>query len=220
MHYKKIFFFTLSLYCIDFTSLQAQTVKDIDGNAYHTVDLGTQVWMVENLKVTHYNNGENIPNITDGEAWSNLTTGASCSYDNKVANSKVYGTIYNWFAIIDNRNVCPSGWHVPTDAEWTVLTNYLGGESIAGAKLKEKGTTHWKRPNTGATNESGFSALPGGFRNYDGIFYDRGYYGFWWSATKGKTGVAWGRGMYYFYGDVNRDYNEMTDGFSVRCLRD
>jgi uncharacterized protein (TIGR02145 family) len=220
MYYVKVLSFVFSIYCFYISNLQAQTVKDIDGNIYHTLSLGQQEWMLENLRVTHYSNGENIPRIPDSQMWSNLTSGALCSYDSSLINLKLYGEIYNWFAVSDARNVCPSGWHVPSDAEWTVLTDYLGGENIAGGKLKEKSTAYWKRPNSGATNESGFLALPGGFRNYDGIFYDRGYYGFWWSATKAKSGVAWGRGLYYFYGDVNRDYNEMTDGFSVRCVRD
>jgi uncharacterized protein (TIGR02145 family) len=144
------------------TDVETNTVTDIDGNIYHTVTIGTQVWMVENLKTTKYRNGDPIPNVT-GNAWAALTTGAYCWYNNDAATYKAtYGALYNWYAVADSRNIAPTGWHVPTDAEWTTLTTFLGGESVAGGKLKETGTNHWTSPNTGATNETGFTALPGG----------------------------------------------------------
>ena len=208
----------ICLFLICVCGLQAQNVKDIDGNLYHAVIIGDQTWLSENLKVTHYSNGEDIVYIENGNKWSRQNHGAYCVFDSIYSNKKTYGLLYNWFAVIDKRNVCPAGWHVPSDAEWTELTNFLGGELTAGAQLKENGTKHWKSPNSKANNEADFTALPGGFRNYDGIFYDIGYYGFWWTSTKESAGLAWGRGMYYFFGDVNRDNNEVSDGFSVRCV--
>ena len=195
------------------------SITDIDGNTYKTVTIGTQTWMAENLKVTKYNDGIAIPNVTDNTAWRELTTGALCDYDNTPSNSETYGKLYNWHAV-NTGKLCPTGWHVPSDAEWTELTDYLGGTSDAGGKLKETGTTHWNSPNTGATNETGFTALPGGYRNFDGTFYGVGTYGFWWSATEGSADSAWGRSMYYNGSYVGRDYNGKELGFSVRCLRD
>ena len=148
----------------------AATVTDIDGNVYHTVTIGTQTWMVENLKTTRYRNGEAIPNITDNASWAALITCAYCDYNNIPSNSITYGKLYNWYAVNDSRNIAPMGWHVSTDAEWTTLTTFLGGTSIAGGKLKENGTIHWNSPNVGATNETGFSALPGGYRLNSGFY--------------------------------------------------
>jgi uncharacterized protein (TIGR02145 family) len=196
------------------------TVTDIDGNIYHTVVIGTQTWMLENLKVTHYRNGDAIPNVTDGAEWIGLLTGAYCDYDNTPDNSTTYGKLYNWYAVNDSRNLCPSGWHVPTDTEWTTLTDYLGGIDVAGGKMKETGTTHWNTPNTGATNESGFTALPGGGRNYYGTFdviYDNGG---WWSVTSDDLTHAWSRYVYYLDETVTRNNNTKTSGWSVRCIKD
>ena len=207
---------------MSFTTLDGSTgtVTDIDGNVYHTVTIGTQVWMVENLKVTHYRNGDPIPNVTDNTAWSNITTGAYCNYNNDANNVTIYDRLYNWFTVNDSRNIAPTGWHVPTDAEWTTLTTFLGGASIAGGKLKETGTTHWLTPNEGATNETGFTALPGGGRFYNGAFFNIGYNGNWWSATEFNASYAWNRYMNYNNSNVYRyDFNKEL-GFSVRCVRD
>jgi uncharacterized protein (TIGR02145 family) len=195
------------------------TVTDIDGYLYHTVTIGTQVWMVENLKTTKYRDGTSIPKVTENNAWGNLTTGAYCDYNNTPSNSATYGKLYNWYAV-NTGKLCPTGWHVATDAEWTTLTTFLGGESIAGDKLKETGITHWNSPNTGATNETGFTALPGGYRLYDGPFYSIGYYGYWWSATEDNATHAWSRNMSYNSSDVDRNANNKELGFSVRCVRD
>jgi uncharacterized protein (TIGR02145 family) len=195
------------------------SITDIDGNTYKTVTIGTQTWMAENLKVTKYNDGIAIPNVTDNTAWRELTTGALCDYDNTPSNSETYGKLYNWHAV-NTGKLCPTGWHVPSDAEWTELTDYLGGTSDAGGKLKETGTTHWNSPNTGATNETGFTALPGGYRSYDGTFLNFGIYGYWWSATENLTSNAWGRTMSYRVSSVYRNSNDKELGFSVRCLRD
>ncbi len=177
--------------------------------------------MAENLKTTKYRNGETIANVTDGAAWAALSTGAYCCYNNDVANKAVYGGLYNWYAVADARNIAPSGWHVPTDSEWTTLTTYLGSESIAGGKLKETGTAHWYSPNVGATNASGFTALPGGGRLYnDGTFHGVGGNGYWWSSTEGDAIFAWGR--YFGYGSAHAylDYDYKQYGFSVRCIQD
>lgn len=142
---KVLFFlFLILLSCNknDNISVVKKEVKDFDGNVYDTVVIGTQVWLVQDLKVTHYQNGDPIPNVTDGTNWSSLTSGAYCDYDNAPSNSTIYGKLYNWFTVRDSRNICPSGWHVPTDAEWETLINHLGGSEVAGCKLKEQGTEH------------------------------------------------------------------------------
>lgn len=194
-------------------------VTDVDGNVYNTVIIGTQLWMVENLKVTHFRNGDAIPNVTDATTWSNLTTGAYCDYANTPANSNDYGKIYNFYAVSDSRNICPTGWHVPSDAEWSVLTNYYSGESIAGASLKETGYSHWQTPNIGATNVSGFTALPGGYCDYSGNFQNIGTDGYWWTSTENGD-YDWDRSIDYNSIGVTRgsDYSKL--GFSVRCLKD
>jgi len=198
---------------------QAQTVTDYDGNVYNTVTIGTQVWLQQNLKVTHYRNGNAIPNVTDNTQWSNLTTGAYCDYNNTPSYSTIYGKLYNWYTI-NTGNLCPTGWHVPSDAEWTTLTTYLGGASVAGGKLKETGTIHWLSPNTGATNEVDFTALPGGYRYLDGIFFNNGSYGDWWSTTAFNTNTSWGRNMRYSNVSVLNDYGNNNSGFAVRCVND
>jgi len=196
------------------------TITDIDGNVYHSITIGTQVWMVENLKTTHFNDGTEIPLVTDNTAWGNCTTSGYCWYKNDQASyGNIYGALYNWYTV-NTGNLCPTGWHVPTDAEWTTLTIYLGGETIAGGKLKETGTIHWSSPNTGATNETGFTALPGGFRDYDGGFKGIGDLGVWWSATDYYSVCAWGRCMGFSNSAVTRLNNDLKLGFFVRCVRD
>lgn len=198
------------------------TVSDIDGNVYNTVKVGTQTWMKENLRVTKYRNGEAIPNVTNNSSWTLLTTGAQCTYNNTVKVDSIvkFGRLYNWFAISDTRNIAPVGWHVATDADWTTLTSYLGGETIAGGKLKEVGTSNWTTPNTGASNETGFNALPGGQRIDDGSFYDIGLNGGWWSSTQFDNSNAWLRYMGFYGADVLRDNFIKSNGLSVRCVKD
>ena len=198
------------------------TVTDIDGNTYNTVQIGSQVWMIENLKTSRYRNGGLIPNVTDNTAWSNSTIGAWSYYNNAEANNAIYGKLYNWYTTLGD-TLCPTGWGVPTDAEWTTLTNYLGGESVAGGKMKTIGTTYWNSPNTGATNESGFSVLPGGYRSYDdGSFYSIRFNAVFWSATEGGShySSAWFRYLGDASGSVLRFNNDKSLGASVRCLRD
>jgi uncharacterized protein (TIGR02145 family) len=214
----------------DITFSTLATLTDIDGNVYNTVTIGTQTWMAENLKTTKYNDGTTIHNITVDATWAAANTGAYSDYSNIPANSTTYGRLYNWYAVDNNvftrgasnggKNVCPTSWHVPTDAEWLTLTTYLGGESVAGGKLKETGTTHWTTPNSGTTNETGFTALPFGNRTNDGIYLHIKDYGFWWSTTEYSTTTAWPRSMHYGTTYVNRYYSNKQFGFSVRCLRD
>lgn len=198
----------------------ATTVTDIDGNVYNTVTIGTQVWMKENLKVTKYRNGDAIPTTT-----ANIFSGESSpkyqwAYNNDENNVSTYGRLYTWYAATDSRGVCPTGWHVPTDAEWTTLTDYLRGESVAGGKMKEAGTTHWISPNVG-DNSSGFTALPGGFRVSEGPFIYMGDTGYWWSATEGEWyRYGWYRYLRYFNDYANRTADHKSYGFSVRCVRD
>jgi uncharacterized protein (TIGR02145 family) len=178
--------------------------------------------MVEGLKSTKYNDGTAIPNVTDNTAWSVLTTGAYCDYSNTPANSNTYGRLYNWFAVAstNTKNVCPAGWHVPTDAQMTTLVTYLGGETIAGGKLKETGTTHWLSPNLNATNETGFTALPGGYRSASGSFGLIGNTGFFWTSSISTASYAWYRYLYYNSGSINSGDNDQHAGFNVRCLKD
>ena len=200
---------------LSFTTLNI--VIDIDGHVYDTVTIGTQVWITENLKVIHYCNGDPIPNITDDQQWNHLTTGAYCDYDNTPGSSLTYGKLYNFYAVIDSRKLCPTGWHVPSDADWSILTAYLGGESVAGDKLKACCMNGWYGPNT-ANNETGFTALGGGFRcdycTYN-EFNDIDWNGYWWSSTWYKY-----RSMNWHGSGVSNGSESPGKGFSVRCLKD
>ncbi len=205
---------------------QTQTVtfnfvacSDPDNNHYTVVQIGTQMWMAENIKTTKYRNGDPISYLDGNTAWSNSTIGAHCYYNSDINNLTTYGRLYNWYAIYDSRNIAPIGWHVPSDAEWATLTTYLGGESVAGGKLKENCVTLWQSPNTGATNETGFSAYPGGYRNNIGIFSDIGV-GYWWSATDYFSTNAYYRTMYYNSDDVLRNFCLLNWGLFIRCVKD
>jgi len=203
----------------DDSSNASTAITDYDGNVYHSVTIGTQTWMVENLKTTHYNDGTAIPNVTDATAWGALTTPGYCWYNNDVTNKATYGALYNWYAA-SNSLLCPSGWHVPTDAEWTTLTTFLGGSSVAGGKLKESGTAHWITPNTGADNSSGFTALPGGSHYSNGLYYLNGQYGWWWSTTASSSTQVWHVYMQNSTTVLSRTSAAMNLGFSVRCIKD
>lgn len=200
------------------------TVTDIDGNVYHTITIGTQVWMVENLKTTKYRNGDPITNLASNSQWvTAAATGAPgyCDYDNDAANGTTYGHLYNWYAVNDSRNIAPTGWHIPTRAEMQTLVDYLGGDSQAGNALKESGTSHWIS-NTGATNSSGFTALPGGYRYENGNFLNKSEFAYFWSTTTYNYDVtyAYYRSIYNGNGGVNDFYTSKATGFSVRCIKD
>jgi len=194
------------------------TVTDIDGNVYHIVTIGTQVWMVENLKVTKYRNGDTIPNVTNDSSWNILLTGAYCNYNNNTSYTNTYGNLYNWYAVNDSHNICPTGWHIPNKVELETLLNYLGGSSIAGAKMKEAGTSHWLSPNVGATNESGFTGLPGG--SWYNTFGDIGNRGFWWTKTEYSVHGAYFWTMFYTSTESMLMSADKRNGFSIRCIKD
>jgi uncharacterized protein (TIGR02145 family) len=209
------------------------TITDVDGNEYNTVSIGTQCWMASNLRVTKYNNGTSIPLDNSGgstgdgstETWTASTSGAITVYAHNNSNLTIYGYLYNWYAATDTRKICPSGWGIPTDPEWTTLTTFLEGLTVAGGKMKSDGTSYWLSPNTGATNESGFSALPGGWRrSSDGRFVDISLHAFFWSATEFNTSYAWDRLLVNYSDDVYRSYagygRGKSSGASVRCLKD
>jgi Fibronectin type III domain./Fibrobacter succinogenes major domain (Fib_succ_major). len=192
-------------------------IVDIDGNIYHTVTIGTQVWMVENLKTTRYNDGSPIPLVTDSAAWANFTTPGYCWYNDSATYGSIYGALYNWYAV-NMGKLAPTGWHIPSYSEWTVLFVYLGDTLVAGGPLKD--TTNWFSPNTGATNSTGFSALPGGFRNYDGTFHNIGYNGFWWSSSPSDSTNSVYFGMSDYYVNVFGFSSYNVYGLSVRCVKD
>ena len=199
--------------------IQPETVIDIDSNAYHTVSIGTQVWMIENLKVTKFRDGSPIPLIITSEEWIYMTTTGYCWYKNDSSLKDTYGALYNW-ATVATGKLCPSGWHVPTDSEWNTLITYLGGEDKAGNKLKESDTDHWVVPNEGSTNESGFTALPGGDRSANGSFSGLSFYGTWWSSSENGNYDAWYQLLYSSSNFSFRTDTKKRNGLSVRCLRD
>ena len=212
------------------------TVTDIEGNVYRTVQIGNQVWMAENLKTTKYRDGTPIDYPeTDNTAWANNTTGAYAWYNNDIEWKDSYGALYNWHAVNSDKGLCPPGWHVPSDAEWTELVHFVVSQGYPnqwndpnGAGNALKSTRTDPDPHPYWTSHSihkgldifGFSALPGGSRHTDGSYYYLGYYGFWWSSSKNSSTTAWARYLGYFYGSVNRRYYNKGLGFSVRCVRD
>lgn len=200
------------------TGQNVAQVKDQDGNNYKTVRIGNQIWMAENLRTTKYNDGTSIPMVVDKNAWIVLSTPAYCWYNNDTIFKNSYGALYNGFTINTNK-LCPSGWHVSTDAEWTALVERLGGENSAGGKLKESGTINWSDPNLGATNESGFSALPGGTRYTNGLFFSNKTAGYWWTTSRSKELNGWYRSLNNSTSAVSKNYHDSTNGFSVRCVR-
>lgn len=194
---------------------------DFDGNIYETVQIGNQVWMAENLKVTHYNNGDEIPNITGNGEWGTLLSGAYCNYYNNQNNVVTYGRLYNWYAIDDDRGVCPEGFHIPADGEWTELTEFLGdaaGSQLAGyADLWSDGGLE----NDPAFGSSGFSGLPGGYRfGYNGYYYSLGEVGCFWTSTADNDNSAWNWLLHYVTSSINRYSSSKQIGFSIRCIHD
>ncbi len=201
------------------TAITSITVTDLDGNTYPTVTIGAQTWMKENLKTTKLNDGTVIPLVTNNSVWTNLKTPGICWYDNSITNYNIYGALYNWYAI-DTRKVCPVGWHVPSDSDWTILTSFLGGTNLGGGKLKESGTSHWSIPNSGATNETGFTALPGGYRYNIGVYANISLTGNWASSTYISVDGFSVWIMYYGESAIRRSGELNTGGFSVRCIKD
>ncbi|MCB0687433.1 MAG: fibrobacter succinogenes major paralogous domain-containing protein [Saprospiraceae bacterium] len=208
------------LFWATLTGFRLGSVTDIDNNTYKTVTIGSQEWMAENLRVSKYRNGDPLPNVTNDTDWGNLGSGAYCWYNNDSNYEQPYGKLYNWYALTDSRGLCPSGWSEPTDTQWTTLTDFLGGLAVAGGLLKEEGTTHWITNSSGATNESGFTALPGGERLATGnsaFLLNIAY--FWSSTESGGTG-AYNRRIYRTTDSVQRENKDKKLGYSVRCVRD
>jgi len=197
------------------------TVTDIDSNVYPVVIIGTQYWMAENLKTIRYNDNTTIPLVTSTSAWTNLTSAAYCWYDNDSATyASAYGALYNWKAV-DTDKLCPTGWHVPTNNEWITMLDYVGGDTIAASKLKETGNTHWTSSNEDATNETGFTALPGGYRGTNGSFLRLGTSGHWWTATSYSSTHAIAKSMSSDTSLVNSgNANKCVGGMSIRCVKD
>ncbi len=201
----------------------ATSIEDFDGNVYEVVRIGDQCWCKEDLRTTHYANGDPIPEVTDQLDWENTTQGAYSAYNNDLGNLAEFGALYNGYAVTDPRNVCPSGWHVPSDGEWTTLSDQFGGTFEAGGPLKAVGTIQdgtglWQAPNSGATNASGFTGLPGGVRW--STFEAQGIYGYWWTSTEQDAGSLWTRNMFNDFIDLNVSSQIKWSGFSVRCVRD
>jgi len=196
------------------------TITDIEGNVYKTINIGMQTWMAENLRTTKYRDGQDISKVTNGLSWINMSTSAYCNYSNTSNTDTIgtFGRLYNWYAVTDKRNIAPLGWHVPTDEDWIILINFLDGEDAAGGKLKETGTTHWNIPNTGATNESGFTALSCGIRGQSGDFFPTPCE--WWSSTQYNNISGISQSVNYDNISSYRNPLNKHSGSSVRCIKD
>jgi uncharacterized protein (TIGR02145 family) len=207
-----------------FTLLFATLLLSCSNNQkFKTVTIGDQVWMAENLNVDKFRNGDPIPHAQTAEEWKQAGEKgqpAWCYYDNDPANGKIYGKLYNWYAVSDWRGLAPEGWRIPSDEDWEKLIKLLGGKDVAGGKLKATDTTYWKSPNVGATNETDFTALPGGSRHTDGLFGSMSNYGGWWSSVEGGAASAWSRYLGYGSAQVSRYNGPKVSGFSARCLKD
>lgn len=203
------------------TAAPITTVGDIDGNIYDIVVIGTQTWMKQNLNTSKFRNGDLIGSTTDNYYWSAQTSSQYCDYNNLTANSDIYGKLYNYFVVNDPRHICPLGWHVPSIAEWNTLSNYAGGETVAGKKLKETGISHWSAPNASATDEFGFTALPGGYRSETGAYWSINGYSCFWSGTESNTNTAWAWSLSYYENSVTTaSHYEKRQGKSIRCIAD
>ncbi len=204
----------------DPSGVEVGQVFDIDGNVYTVIKIGSQSWMKENLKTTRFNNGTAIPLVTSGISWSITSDPAFCWYANNSSNKDKYGAMYNWYAV-NTSVLCPEGWRVPTNNDWTILTDYLGGLGAASGKMREQGSLHWNGLNEGATNVSQFTALPGGYRSYrDGAFFSIGDNGSWWSSSFRDEMEAWERAITnYNTSDVQVVSAHLRYGVSVRCIK-
>jgi uncharacterized protein (TIGR02145 family) len=197
------------------------SLTDQDGNIYKTIIIGTQTWMAENLRTTKYTNGESITLMTDNVIWAQLSTGAYCNFENTLKDTTIatYGRLYNWYAVNDNRQIAPEGWHIPTYNDWLILIDFLGNDTLSGGKMKEAGLIHWLNPNKGADNSSGFTALPGSFRGPE-VFYSLGETSSFWSSSQYDSSWAFGcvnacDNTFAFCG-----ISEKLCGYSVRCIKD
>ncbi len=204
------------------SALTYGTVTDIDGNTYATIEIGTQEWMAQNLRTSRYRNGDIIPNVPCSEAWNDFDIGAWTHYDDDSSYDFPYGKMYNWHAADDPRGICPTGWSIPTDAEWEELADHLGGATIAGGLMKSSGTEYWTSPNANANNQSGFSGLPGGYM-WTGVnlgFWEINNFGSWWTATETSGTIAISRGLFYNHGNLTSNTQNKTTARSIRCIKD
>lgn len=199
-----------------------EQVKDIDGNIYDVVRIGEQIWMAENLRTTTFSDGSPISKVESYDEWADLELPAYSWYNNDSLHAEEFGALYNYFSV-ESDKLCPEGWHVPTDEEWIALASSLGGAAVAGGSLKEVGTSRWKTPNTLASNESGFTALPGGYRSYNGTFNLMRIDGFWWTSSEkswyGSTNTVVYRNLKYDGPDLFREVAVKSNGFSIRCVK-
>jgi len=203
------------------TDLTYGAMSDQEGNSYKTIQIGTQTWMAENLRTTLYNDQTSIPLLVAASSWGGTNAGGYCNYNNEKQEDTLatYGRLYNWYAV-NTGKLCPSGWHVPSEADWDILINYIADDEEIGGMLKEAGKTHWYTPNTHATNETGFTGLPGGARFKGGSYGNQRYYGYWWTATKYSETGAYSIGLYYYDSDLSKSGNNFQSGFSIRCVKD
>jgi uncharacterized protein (TIGR02145 family) len=208
------------------TAMQAQ-ITELNAATLTYVTIGTQTWQNTNLDVSNYRDGTPIPQVTNPTAWAGLTTGAWCYYNNSAANGTTYGKLYNWYAVAGihdndpntaNKVLAPTGWHIPSEAEWNTLSTFLGGSTVAGGKMKEPGTVHWISPNTGTTNSNVFAGLPGGYRQEVGSFNNIGSDAYWWSTTLSNSFPV-GRRLYNWLADIDIAGGPKSFGYSVRCVR-
>jgi uncharacterized protein (TIGR02145 family) len=198
-----------------------ETITDIDGNVYHAITIGTQVWLMENLKTTKYNDGTDIPFLEDitADAWYELNAPGYCWYNDDKSSKDHIGALYNWYAV-NTGKLAPKGWHIPSDEEWKILTGYLGGENVAGGKMKEAGTAHWLDPNTGATNSSGFTALAAGYRGKEGFIPSNANSTLLWSSTEFNKADSWTRYLLFDNENIGRKTGGKYHGAAVRCVKD
>jgi len=198
----------------------SEIVTDIDGNIYEEIIIGNQTWLKDNLNVTRYRDGTVIPLVSNGSVWSSTSAGAYCAYGNNNSNTAVYGALYNWYAVTDPKGLCPTGWHIPSNAELTTLTTYLGGLELAGGKMKESGTQYWHSPNTGADNSSGFTALGAGYRDMNSVFAHFMELDYIWSSSEYSSTHGISRKLYHDNVVISFSGNYKNSGFSVRCIKD
>lgn len=200
----------------------AEQVIDIEGNSYAVIHIGQQAWMAENLKTSTLSDGTSLSGVEEYEDWAQLTLPGYSWYNNDSLNAEKFGALYNCYAV-ETEKLCPDGWHVPTDEDWIALESAIGGATTAGGAMKESGTAHWKTPNAFASNESGFTALPGGYRSYNGTFNLMRIDGFWWSSSEkswyGSKNTVMYRNLKYDGPDLFREVAVKANGFSVRCIK-
>lgn len=228
MKYSNLLFLISLLFCVDsckkdLTINNENIVKDVSGNKYNLIKIGNQTWIAENFRSTKYNNGDEIPIISNCAEWSTLVTGACCYYNNESSNGIVFGVLYNYYALSDPRGLAPTGFHVATDEDWRILIESLGGLEVAGGKLKEIGFTYWDQPNTGATNENGFNCRAGGYRDRNCVFQGLGKFCAYWTATEIEPGKAINRIIYNNSTSITREWSnpgQNGSGDYIRIVKD